>query len=125
MNFPGELAGELVPVNQDFCPGDLGLHLAKENLEAIDTMEKAIAEMPESIMPRLWLAKTLGESGRLKAATTFSKAVLDLDPEFSASIWADGYNSKTHKDLREKPADIRISSLDIRQSPGFSAGGHY
>lgn len=61
-----------------------GLHLANENLEAVDTLEKAVASMPELILHRLWLVGTLVELDRSDEASVMSKGVLDHDPEFSA-----------------------------------------
>jgi TolB-like protein/Tfp pilus assembly protein PilF len=78
-----------------------GLHLANENPEAIDMLEKAVANMPESILPRLWLVSALVELDRLDDASILLKEVLDLDPGFSALSWADSFKSKTHKRLRK------------------------
>ena len=78
-----------------------GLHLENENLEAIDTLEKAAASMPESVLPRLWLASALVDLGRIEEASFLSKAALDLDPAFSALSWADSFKSKTHENLRQ------------------------
>ena len=50
--------------------------------------------------PRLWLASTLVEMGRLDEAKAVTKAAIDLEPTFSALSWAESFKSESHARLK-------------------------
>ncbi len=78
-----------------------GHHLIGDNEAAISTLEQAAERMPESVIPRLWLVSALVESGRLDQARSASRAIIDIEPDFSALNWAESFSSKTHARLKE------------------------
>jgi tetratricopeptide (TPR) repeat protein len=77
-----------------------GYHLNGDNDSAIITLKQAIERDPESHLPRVWLASTLAETGRLDEAKAISKEVLDIDSNFSALQWANSFKSKSHEKLK-------------------------
>ena len=78
-----------------------GHHLNGDNEAAIATLEQAAERMPESVIPRLWLVSALVDSGRLDEARSGSRAIIDIEPDFSAIDWADSFSSKTHARLKQ------------------------
>jgi adenylate cyclase len=78
-----------------------GLHLNGDNLAAITALEQAVIRIPDSIVPRLWLATVFVEIGKIDEARAVSKAVLDMEPNFSAASWANSFKSKTHAHLKD------------------------
>ena len=78
-----------------------GYHLHGDNDVAIYTLQKAIERESGSHLPRLWLASALVELGKLDEAHAVSKAVLDIEPNFSAVSWANSFKSKSHANLKD------------------------
>ena len=78
-----------------------GLHLDGDNEAAIYVLEQAVRREPNSHLPRLWLASALAESNRLEEAAAVSRAVLDIEPDFSAVDWAGSFRSVSHARLEE------------------------
>jgi adenylate cyclase len=78
-----------------------GFHLSDNNEAAIIALDLAVERSPQSYLPRLWLASTLVELGRLEEARVTSKAVLDIEPNFSAMSWAESFNSDSHARLKD------------------------
>ncbi len=78
-----------------------GLHLDGDNETAIQVLEQAVRREPNSHLPRLWLASALVESNRLEEAAAVSRAVLDIEPDFSAVDWAGTFRSASHARLEE------------------------
>ena len=78
-----------------------GFHLSDNNEAAIIALDLAVDRGPHSYLPRLWLASTLVELGRLEEARATSEAVLDIEPNFSAMSWAEGFNSDSHARLKD------------------------
>ena len=76
-----------------------GLHLSGDNEAAIWVLEQAIRREPDSHLARLWLASALAESNRLDEAAVIVKAVLDIEPNFSAIDWAGTFHAKSHSRL--------------------------
>ena len=78
-----------------------GFHLNGDNLTAISALEQALIRIPDSIVPRLWLATVFVEIGKIDEARAVSKEVLDIEPNFSAASWANSFKSKTHAHLKD------------------------
>jgi len=78
-----------------------GFHLSGNNEAAIIALDLAVERGPRSYLPRLWLASTLVELGRLEEARATSKAVLEIEPEFSVVSWAGSFNSDSHARLKD------------------------
>ena len=78
-----------------------GFHLLGQNETAIYALGQAVEREPDSHLARVWLASTLAEMGRLDEAREVSKAILSIDPAFSALSWAESYHSKSHERLKE------------------------
>ncbi len=78
-----------------------GYHLDGDNNAAITALNQAIEREPESHLPRVWLASTFAEIGRLDEAKAVSKEVLDIEPKFSALRWANSFKSKSHERLKD------------------------
>ncbi len=78
-----------------------GFHLLGQNETAISALKHAVEREPDSHLARVWLASTLAEMGRLDEAREVSKAIVSIDPSFSALSWAESYRSKSHERLKE------------------------
>lgn len=78
-----------------------GFHLNDDSELACSALELAIERQPDSHLPRVWLASTLVELGRLEEARAISKAVLDIEPDFLAVSWAESFNSDSHARLKD------------------------
>jgi adenylate cyclase len=78
-----------------------GYHLNGDNNAAITALNQAIEREPESHLPRVWLASTFAEIGRLDEARAIAKEVLDIEPKFSALRWANSFKSKSHERLKD------------------------
>ncbi len=78
-----------------------GFHLLGQNETAISALKHAVEREPDSHLARVWLASALAEMGRLDEAREVSKAIVSIDPAFSALSWAERYRSKSHERLKE------------------------
>jgi len=78
-----------------------GLHLSGENDVAVSALEQAAIREPGAHIPRVWLASALAEMGRLDEARVASKAVLQIDPAFSAVSFAKTFKSESHSLLKQ------------------------
>jgi TolB-like protein/Tfp pilus assembly protein PilF len=78
-----------------------GLHLNGDNEAAISALEHATERESTSHFSRLWLASALVEVRKLDEARVISKAVLDIEPNFSAANWAKNFSSKSHERLKD------------------------
>jgi adenylate cyclase len=78
-----------------------GYHLNGDNNAAIIALNQAIEREPESHLARVWLASTFAEIGRFDEAKAVSKEVLNIEPGFSASSWANSFKSKSHARLKD------------------------
>jgi len=78
-----------------------GYHLNGDNNAAITALNQSIEREPESHLARVWLASTFAEIGRFEEAKAVSKEVLDIEPNFSASSWANSFKSKSHARLKD------------------------
>ena len=78
-----------------------GFHVNGDSELACSALELAVERQPDSHLPRVWLASALVESGRPDEARTVSKAVLDIEPTFSAVDWSNKFKSKSHKRLKD------------------------
>ena len=78
-----------------------GYHLIGDNENAIPILERAAEREPESVLSRLWLASALAETGRLEDARYISKAILDLEPTFSAGRWMKSFKVPPNEKLQE------------------------
>jgi adenylate cyclase len=78
-----------------------GYHLNGDNNAAIIALNQAIEREPESHLAKVWLASTFAEIGRFDEAKAVSKEVLDIEPGFSASSWANSFKSKSHARLKD------------------------
>jgi TolB-like protein/Tfp pilus assembly protein PilF len=77
-----------------------GCHLDGDNIVAVTTLEQAVERMPESVLPRLWLASALAESGQVDDASLVYRSILDIEPDFSVVNWAESFKSATHAKLK-------------------------
>jgi tetratricopeptide (TPR) repeat protein len=78
-----------------------GYHLNGDNNAAVTALKQAIEREPESHLPRVWLASTFAEIGRLDEAKAVSREVLNIEPNFSVLRWANSFKSKSHKRLKD------------------------
>jgi len=78
----------------------IGFHLNEENEQAVTVLNLAAERDREALMPRIWLACTLVELGRLDEAQEMCTAVLDIEPKFSAVNFAKSFKSRSHSRLK-------------------------
>ncbi len=78
----------------------IGFHLNEENEQAVTVLNLAAERDREALMPRIWLACTLVELGRLDEAQEMCTAVLDIEPNFSAVNFAKSFKSSAHSRLK-------------------------
>jgi len=78
-----------------------GFHVNGDSELACSALKLAIERQPDSHLPRVWLASALVESGKPNEARAISKAVLDIEPAFSAVGWANKFKSKSHARLKD------------------------
>ncbi len=78
----------------------IGFHLNEENEQAVTVLNLAAERDREALMPRVWLACTLVELGRLDEAQEMCTAVLDIEPNFSAVNFAKSFKSRSHSRLK-------------------------
>jgi tetratricopeptide (TPR) repeat protein len=79
----------------------IGFHLDADNEAAISTLEQAVKREPDSHIPRLWVASTLVEMGRLDEARAITEEIKAIEPTFSAVSWAQSFKSKSHARLKD------------------------
>ena len=71
-----------------------GHHLDGDSETAISLLRQAAEREPGSILHRTWLANVMVETGRLEEAATVAKAILSIDPTFTAISWSKGVGSR-------------------------------
>jgi len=69
-------------------------HLDGDSETAISLLRQAAEREPKSILHRIWLANVMVETGRLEEAGTIAKAILSIDPTFTAISWSKGVGSR-------------------------------
>ena len=79
----------------------VGFHLSKKNEEAILALDLAIERQPGSHLPLLWLTSALVELQRLDDARLIVDKVLEIEPGFSATSWAERFYSASHAHLKD------------------------
>lgn len=79
----------------------VGFHLDGDNESAVSILEQAVEREPNSHFPRVWLACTLVEMGRLDDARETCKAALTIEPNFSTTGWAESYMSDSHAGVKD------------------------
>jgi adenylate cyclase len=78
----------------------IGFHLSGSNDKASHALKLAIEREPRSHFPRLWLASALVELQKPDEASSLVGEVIEIEPQFSTTIWTERFHSISHARLK-------------------------
>lgn len=88
-------AKRLCPIYPQWYHMMLGVvhHMSGEHDEAAEIFRECLAKEPETSLHRLWLASALIETEQDEEAKLLAAEVLEIEPGFKASSWAEGFRA--------------------------------